>query len=42
MGELFTNNLPKGLKDRFSEAHYVEETPQWEEYHVTTSTYVMI
>ena len=26
LGELFTNNLPKGLKDRFSEAYYVEET----------------
>jgi hypothetical protein len=25
MGELFTNNLPKGLKDRFREAYYVEE-----------------
>jgi len=25
MGELFTNNLPKGLKDRVSEAYYVEE-----------------
>jgi hypothetical protein len=25
LGELFTNNLPKGLKDRFSEAYYVEE-----------------
>jgi len=26
MGELFTNNLPKGLKDQFSEAYYVEES----------------
>ena len=26
MGELFANNLPKGLKDRFSAAYYVEET----------------
>jgi hypothetical protein len=25
MGELFTNNLPKSLKDRVSEAYYVEE-----------------
>jgi len=26
MGELFSNNLPKGLKDRFSEAYHVEES----------------